>query len=209
MVAIGLSPRVRGNRPCGTAMATTERSIPASAGEPNSVSEICSRPKVYPRECGGTVACVLRVQQLEGLSPRVRGNPADSPEQDVGLRSIPASAGEPCSEPWPCRPPSVYPRECGGTMMTSYIESLCTGLSPRVRGNRRRLADGFRIRGSIPASAGEPQESGYKPQSLRVYPRECGGTFFHVLIRDPAEGLSPRVRGNPLAGNTDHRQLLC
>ena len=32
---------------------------------------------------------------------------------------------------------------------------------------------------------------------LWVYPRVCGGTFLAVVDDDTAEGLSPRVRGNP------------
>ena len=33
-----------------------------------------------------------------------------------------------------------------------------------------------------------------------VYPRVCGGTALVRRTRPPERGLSPRVRGNPLAG---------
>ena len=32
-----------------------------------------------------------------------------------------------------------------------------------------------------------------------VYPRVCGGTLVGALKRPPGSGLSPRVRGNPVA----------
>ena len=53
---IGLSPRVRGNRPCSIRHLPCTRSIPACAGEPSmDHSSIATRP-------------------FRGLSPRVRGN---------------------------------------------------------------------------------------------------------------------------------------
>ena len=66
--------------------------------------------------CGGTV-CLKRGKDVRpGLSPRVRGNPA---EGLVGLgkaRSIPACAGEPPGGDWTTQMlVSVYPRVCGGT----------------------------------------------------------------------------------------------
>ena len=70
----GLSPRVRGNLLQRVARARELGSIPASAGEPVLSSRSPPRPKVYPRECGGTLHQVDRQWAVEGLSPRVRGN---------------------------------------------------------------------------------------------------------------------------------------
>ena len=58
-----------------------------------------------------------------------------------------------------------------------YKDSV--GLSPRVRGNRRRDICGGR-------SDGERE----------VYPRVCGGTSASVPPDNVVSGLSPRVRGN-------------
>ena len=50
----------------------------------------------------------------------------------------------------------VYPRVCGGTILTMIGMTLTHGLSPRVRGNRGgATATGVMAR-SIPACAGEP-----------------------------------------------------
>ena len=53
---MGLSPRVRGNRPAPECEWRQRRSIPASAGEPSSLTSRTGTPRVYPRECGGTGA---------------------------------------------------------------------------------------------------------------------------------------------------------
>ena len=94
----GLSPRVRGNRRSPATMAGLKRSIPASAGEPTEPLLIVSAPGVYPRECGGTEVSEKLAIPFEGLSPRVRGNPACQSSADTNKRSIPASAGEPYNE---------------------------------------------------------------------------------------------------------------
>ena len=77
-------------------------------------------------------------------------------------RSIPARAGEPgirsrCR--WICR---VYPRACGGTVLTLNVVDPPTGLSPRVRGNRYGWHTRTIKHGSIPARAGEPTQARYK-----------------------------------------------
>ena len=96
----GLSPRVRGNRLKARHTWYYERSIPACAGEPDGRDRIdglrqvsqrsipaCARephaPRVhlderlvYPRVCGGTALLLCGKGCAAGLSPRVRGNPA-------------------------------------------------------------------------------------------------------------------------------------
>ena len=171
---------------------------------------------VYPRVCGGTTFPNMIALCNSGLSPRVRGNLEQA--LFVGKRrgSIPACAGEP---PWPCgwrRRPGVYPRVCGGTMMNSDPAAAHKGLSPRVRGNRRKAARHIGPDRSIPACAGEPLTrapsrfprrvyprvcgepfSSHKWKCRKqVYPRVCGGTDMEHISIMSSEGLSPRVRGN-------------
>ncbi len=176
-----------------------KRSIPACAGEPSTGSAASSKHWVYPRVCGGTTVCSNCAGKIPGLSPRVRGNP-DQRDHPAGLQgSIPACAGEPypghqCAEyQW------VYPRVCGGTMVLSGSNRPSRGLSPRVRGNRRFLPHCVQAFGSIPACAGEPYRWPPLPSSGAVYPRVCGGTPNWSWPSSRLAGLSPRVRGNPLA----------
>ena len=74
LILSGLSPRVRGNPPSLTPVKKAMRSIPACAGEPSSASPGSSRPRVYPRVCGGTHEVEAHQGPSTGLSPRVRGN---------------------------------------------------------------------------------------------------------------------------------------
>ena len=91
----GLSPRMRGNRPCAPRHSYRSRSIPAYAGEPAMCAEAFIPVKVYPRVCGGTRLADMQDAVRYGLSPRMRGNQCDPPAARGRRRSIPAYAGEP------------------------------------------------------------------------------------------------------------------
>ena len=90
----------------------------------------------------------------------------------------------------------VYPRVCGGTVVDLDDQEAEEGLSPRVRGNRRRAVYPDLRLGSIPACAGEPSLGPGKNTRCQVYPRVCGGTVIELFGGFAYEGLSPRVRGN-------------
>ena len=112
---------------------------------------------VYPRVCGGTTPRKDDITVASGLSPRVRGNRVDSLGPYAGLGSIPACAGEPEPRTRYAIRTAVYPRVCGGTTSVPAHPSTAKGLSPRVRGNPRRLHAAHVLDGSIPACAGEPE----------------------------------------------------
>ena len=76
------------------------------------------------------------------------------------------------------------------------------GLSPRVRGNPPSNHPEMNPHGSIPACAGKPLRSRGRFLMRGVYPRVCGETTFVDYLNDVAEGLSPRVRGNPVPPET-------
>ena len=175
-VAVGLSPRVRGNPDAVGSSRSRTGSIPACAGEPDRWRTVGNNNGVYPRVCGGTTpASQWRFAQL-GLSPRVRGNRIGVLAVDQDVWSIPACAGEPLHS-WNGSPPlRVYPRVCGGTGVSSAMARSLRGLSPRVRGNHRHPLLPDRRLGSIPACAGEPRYERDKAAGQRVYPRVCGGT---------------------------------
>ena len=111
----GLSPRMRGNRNTGGALASLPGSIPAHAGEPLERVVIMSVRRVYPRACGGTSLPIFNAIAIKGLSPRMRGNRIRVCTHKGRSRSIPAHAGEPQSHALPCKARGVYPRACGGT----------------------------------------------------------------------------------------------
>ena len=152
----GLSPRVRGNRNPKEVSSMSSRSIPACAGEPRRYRVISRGRRVYPRVCGGTAMVGRDLPSQDGLSPRVRGNRAYDKAAWGRYRSIPACAGEPTGRGIPTPWSGVYPRVCGGTVIILLGRRWEMGLSPRVRGNPRKVKEGVRGVGSIPACAGEP-----------------------------------------------------
>ena len=172
----GLSPRVRGNPYAWAHLGGRWRSIPACAGEPLTAFLRLKPPEVYPRVCGGTVHWHIRAAYVNGLSPRVRGNPRHAGRLEQVAGSIPACAGEPICSVRIVRSGQVYPRVCGGTTAATAYRPVRKGLSPRVRGNPP----------GIPGSSPDRQ----------VYPRVCGGTAVDRRRPLPESGLSPRVRGN-------------
>ena len=114
----GLSPRLRGNPMLLLQEGSQSRSIPALAGEPaeNRVQEYTE--KVYPRACGGTPYRGRNGLVCQGLSPRLRGNRYTSPYRGRNGRSIPALAGEPSVPMYYQYADTVYPRACGGTLVS-------------------------------------------------------------------------------------------
>ena len=197
VVTTGLSPRVRGNRPLLRRDDGRDGSIPACAGEPSRASCRPIPPWVYPRVCGGTSILNVVNLQVDGLSPRVRGNQHEARWGRTTNRSIPACAGEPFARPVVTVFSPVYPRVCGGTSVPSFSSTSTPGLSPRVRGNLAEAHRGAGSPRSIPACAGEPCGRAAGRGVRLVYPRVCGGTAVERACRHGCKGLSPRVRGNP------------
>ena len=134
-------------------------------------------------------------------------------------RSIPARTGEPTPFRAPPGLATVYPRAYGGTANNRRGTRRTWGLSPRVRGNRSTSKEHPVEARSIPARTGEPQMFGDSIQVVKVYPRAYGepsvvgsaeaaiwvypraygGTAEGTFDTERDTGLSPRVRGNPLA----------
>ena len=193
---MGLSPRMRGNHEPRPPRAVGGGSIPAYAGEPRRVVSSLVSLLVYPRVCGGTMAVKGFSERVQGLSPRMRGNPtAISILGDDG-GSIPAYAGEPL---YGIRQPpqsAVYPRVCGGTRPAARLRKSRRGLSPRMRGNQASGPFAEITQRSIPAYAGEPCWLPSWPRTTLVYPRVCGGTARLTPTARAIVGLSPRMRGN-------------
>ena len=98
----------------------------------------------------------VEVAPLDGLSPRLRGNPGLMFSGSLPAGSIPAPAGEPRPDVLGVTPRRVYPRACGGTPNAVGAGLHVCGLSPRLRGNPSPAFDVKLAGGSIPAPAGEP-----------------------------------------------------
>ena len=173
----GLSPRVRGNQVRWTLSPSLKRSIPASAGEPRASCHQRTTRTVYPRECGGTVDDVDLDMGIEGLSPRVRGTTSSAPSSASSI--------------------GLSPRVRGNQTPTC-LQKLRTRSIPASAGEPPRSSGSARPRWVYPRECGEPGTPSLPRTKLWVYPRECGGTVQPTGWFARCQGLSPRVRGNPL-----------
>ena len=132
----GLSPRGRGKRARGCPKSRAWRSIPAWAGETFANFRPQPARKVYPRVGGGNAGARAAYVDSEGLSPRGRGKPQRIRRRALGLRSIPAWAGETEIYPKEVGDRRVYPRVGGGNLGKLGFGMFFIGLSPRGRGKR-------------------------------------------------------------------------
>jgi len=69
----------------------------------------------------------------------------------------------------------VYPRAYGGNGEIGIHDFRGEGLSPRIRGKRRKPTRRRASRRSIPAHTGETHSTHLFTGLLRVYPRAYGG----------------------------------
>ena len=195
---LGLSPRVRGNRRSPRPSPAGSGPIPACAGQPSSHPGSRAQWGAYPRVCGATAPGRPAFSELQGLSPRVRGNRALGEARAVALGPIPACAGQPNSQRTVQIKAGAYPRVCGATPPVEALRLLLRGLSPRVRGNRVNTKIRPGGKRPIPACAGQPCIKRRPHESSWAYPRVCGATALKSICLAISMGLSPRVRGNLL-----------
>ncbi len=192
----GASTRARGNRERMLTEEIPEGRIPACAGEPRAWPLARAARAAHPRVRGGTDTGFDIESEGRGASPRARGNLKVSEAKLLELGRIPACAGEP---PLSVRSDSsgrAHPRVRGGTRHGWRFDGQSQGASPRARGNRPPEDPRDPSPGRIPACAGEPTTRRRCSSRRRAHPRVRGGTLELVRLREPAEGASPRARGN-------------
>ena len=164
-MALGLSPRLRGNRLwltmttletswCGSIPApageprvraegpwpvpTALGSIPAPAGEPQHGVGSCSPQRSIPAPAGEPPSS-CRHQLRYGSIPAPAGEPpvaVANLAKVYGVRSIPAPAGEPIFHRHGRRHAGLSPRLRGNHLRALASTASLEGLSPRLRGNR-------------------------------------------------------------------------
>ena len=178
-------------------------SIPASAGQPSNHRGGHHDAGVYPRECGAANSTLMPAAINWGLSPRVRGSHSSILYVTHNVWSIPASAGQPVAGAAAPMRSRVYPRECGAASAQDPRLRHPRGLSPRVRGSLACTSSQSSPCGSIPASAGQPDEPDPSADPQTVYPRECGAAHSVPAANPSYGGLSPRVRGSQRSGPSE------
>ena len=134
IAANGSSPRVRGTDSSSSGICTSERFIPACAG--NRLPPAAGEPaiSVHPRVCGEQITITTELVKATGSSPRVRGTVFPRMILLPARRFIPACAGNRNQSPTQTRAESVHPRVCGEQNQISLCSIKSYGSSPRVRG---------------------------------------------------------------------------
>ncbi len=135
-------------------MSTTQRFIPASAGNGHPGPKSQTAKPVHPRERGERDARATFAFHTGGSSPRARGTVVCIVTPSLAQRFIPASAGNgfrPCCR---CSRAAVHPRERGERARGERLGLLVNGSSPRARGTGTFGIREDRSLRFIPASAG-------------------------------------------------------
>ncbi len=199
----GLSPCVRGYHSRRGPAPSSSGSIPVCTGLPVAPPRGSPARRVYPRVYGATGKGVRRTRNRRGLSPCVRGYHLRARAPRVAHGSIPVCTGLPRTPKTILPKWGVYPRVYGATASIKWARTSPQGLSPCVRGYRRRTIGSGAPDGSIPVCTGLPVW-GYRALRLeRVYPRVYGATSSAPWYDPFGWGLSPCVRGYPRVAMPD------
>ena len=122
---------------------------------------------------------------------RVRYDPASGRKGP-----IPAHAGQPARSSRTSSRPWAYPRACGAAHRIGGREGYVEGLSPRMRGSRRKSIPRTRSRRPIPAHAGQPAILARQHLHRWAYPRACRAADQKFTAAMLLGGLSPRMQGS-------------
>ena len=109
-----------------------------------------------------------------GSSPRVRGTLCEVTEFNLGVRIIPACAGNTYTCSRLRKTASDHPRVCGEHSTQFALPTVAVGSSPRVRGTPVEVAEPCGLVGIIPACAGNTSANNDEYLLMRDHPRVCG-----------------------------------
>ena len=144
-------PACAGNRP---APSISIRFIPACAGNSFGATHRDSKYAVHPRVCGEQANSIIANSKRYGSSPRVRGTGRQHRIAGGKRRFIPACAGN-------------------SSVAVRFRPEIC-GSSPRVRGTDPRGDTKSRNERFIPACAGNSSTVSNTRKRPTVHPRVCG-----------------------------------
>ena len=172
----GSSPRVRGAESIFSTQLPRPGIIPARAGSRVSRIRGACRPPDHPRACGEQQMVIIKCENVEGSSPRVRGADDTTSAVGSGLGIIPARAGSSVSITCILLINSKrdHPRACGEQAETITKLVLPAGSSPRVRGAGDAWKERRSLVGIIPARAGSRPPPASSRRLGGDHPRACG-----------------------------------
>ena len=123
----------------------------------------------------------------------------------VGVRFIPAHAGNRPRQQWHGQSCAVHPRACGEQTVKAVRSCAAIGSSPRMRGTVVHHQEYLHYIRFIPAHAGNSKSPFSLASRIPVHPRACGEQSGESTWLNRYSGSSPRMRGTDAAG----RRLVC
>ena len=132
--SMGSPPRMRGKVTLLYALADKEGITPAYAGKRHYDNKAPLHPRDHPRVCGEKWLPYLRITQLQGSPPRMRGKGTAPPGTVLHLRITPAYAGKSVKPLVWQSPKWDHPRVCGEKSPVKGRAERGTGSPPRMRG---------------------------------------------------------------------------
>ncbi len=135
----GSSPRMRGTRPSVSGSPCRRGIIPADAGNTPPSRSCWPAPADHPRGCGEHHNFESFQDMKQGSSPRMRGTLVIRYGLSLGLRIIPADAGNTFFLWRLGLLKRDHPRGCGEHAVCSRVLACPRGSSPRMRGTLMML----------------------------------------------------------------------
>ena len=173
------------------------RIIPAHAGNTCETDKRASNAADHPRACGEHAVGRWPALALAGSSPRMRGTQGLAMANRLGIRIIPAHAGNTVNTARPRSWPPDHPRACGEHAHICCLRALDLGSSPRMRGTLQIKVSHLAIWRIIPAHAGNTRIVRDSKLSETDHPRACGEHNLQQVCPGAFRGSSPRMRGTP------------
>ena len=143
---------------------------------------------------------MYRVKWAIGSSPRTRGTDRFSHDPGPPDRFIPADAGNSRCRKWPSGSRPVHPRGRGEQLVTTVMNWIKDGSSPRTRGTATFRGRALCQPRFIPADAGNSGPRRTRQSPLTVHPRGRGDQYPRPAPGGIRYGSSPRTRGTEVCG---------
>ena len=173
----GPSPLARGKPKHGSKDRAGLGTIPARAGETSHENINLRAIGDHPRSRGGNGISAMASRSGLGPSPLARGKRVCSGCVGLGLRTIPARAGETVRECEIGIQRGDHPRSRGGNLLITCSWKAASGPSPLARGKRCHDRNTPGLPGTIPARAGETTCNSVPLELRGDHPRSRGGNM--------------------------------
>ena len=191
----GSSPHVRGTLAVRVCRPHNGGIIPACAGNTGSTTPPSLATGDHPRMCGEHDFGLTLAGIEAGSSPHVRETPIVNTGVKIGIRIIPACAGNTDIIAFNGGQIKDHPRMCGEHHPPLQAAHRVPGSSPHVRGTLASNGVQAPAYGIIPACAGNTHHAAISCRESEDHPRMCGEHAFPDGVIVPASGSSPHVRG--------------